>query len=238
MEVSIKKGPFSAQKVVKYIRMKQAPEILGGTAGKPPGCEVNRECSVFLGKAQLSAALQEGVVPKFNGRDALPFLPAERLRDLTSRVFNGEPGAHDAKLRFEPQDTKGAETPPNTTPVKNGSPEIKLKITKTYMNGKPLFESSICGDGAAAAAPPEGDGQEPESKARRSRKRSIKYDSALEQGLVEAAVGAEVASPADRKVFTAEVGAQGWQGSWGRGAGLAPDAPALLRQAARPPEPV
>ncbi|CAK6433357.1 unnamed protein product [Pipistrellus nathusii] len=196
MEFSIKKGAFSAQKVVKYLRMKQAPEILGSSAGKPAGCEVGRECSVFLGKASL----QEGVMPKFNGHDPLPFLPAEKLKDLTSRVFNGEPGAHDAKLRFEAQETKGAETPPHTTPVKNGSPEIKLKITKTYMNGKPLFESSICGDGAAAGAQAEGDGQEPEGKARRSRKRSIKYDSVLGQDLVEAAEGAEVASPSDRKI--------------------------------------
>ncbi|XP_059533444.1 histone-lysine N-methyltransferase NSD2 [Myotis daubentonii] len=200
MEVSTRKGPVSAQKGVTCVRMKQAPEILGGPAGKPPGCDVNRECSVLLGKAPLSASLQEGVVQKFNGHDALPFLPAERLKDLTSRVFNGEPGAHDAKLRLEPQETKGAETPPHTTPIKNGSPEIKLKITKTYMNGKPLFESSICGDGAAAAAQPEGNGQEPESKARRSRKRSIKYDSALEPGLAEAAVGAEAPSPSDRKI--------------------------------------
>ncbi|XP_070256514.1 histone-lysine N-methyltransferase NSD2 isoform X2 [Myotis yumanensis] len=200
MELSIRKGPLPAQKAVKCVRMKQAPEVLGGSAGKPPGCDVSRECSVFLGKAPLSAGLQEGVVQKFNGHEALPFLPAERLKDLTSRVFNGEPGAHDAKLRFEPQETKGAETPPHTTPIKNGSPEIKLKITKTYMNGKPLFESSICGDGAAAAAQPEGNGQEPESKGRRSRKRTIKYDSALEPGLAEAAVGAEAASPADGKI--------------------------------------
>lgn len=242
MEVSIKKGPFSAQKVVKCIRMKQAPEILGGSAGKPPGCDVNRECSVFLGKAPLSASLQEGVVQKFNGHDALPFLPAERLKDLTSRVFNGEPGAHDAKLRFEPQETKGAETPPHTTPIKNGSPEIKLKITKTYMNGKPLFESSICGDGAAAAAQPGGNGPEPESKARRSRKRSIKYDSALEPGLAEAAVGAEAASPSDRKVFTAGVrAAQGTprgrrhvQGP--RGAGWCPGAASFRPHS--PAEPV
>lgn len=217
--------------------MKQAPESLGGSAGKPPGCDVNRECSVLLGKAPLSASLQEGVVQKFNGHDALPFLPAERLKDLTSRVFNGEPGAHEARLRFEPQETKGAETPPHTTPIKNGSPEIKLKITKTYMNGKPLFESSICGDGAAAAAQPGGNGQEPESKARRSRKRSIKYDSALEPGLAEAALGAEAPSPSDGKVFTAGSGQRrephedaaraGAAGSWVVAQAWLPGAPAL-----------
>ncbi|PNJ23536.1 NSD2 isoform 9 [Pongo abelii] len=138
---------------------------------------------------------------KFNGHDALPFIPADKLKDLTSRVFNGEPGAHDAKLRFESQEMKGIGTPPNTTPIKNGSPEIKLKITKTYMNGKPLFESSICGDSAADVSQSEENGQKPENKARRNRKRSIKYDSLLEQGLVEAALVSKISSPSDKKLL-------------------------------------
>ncbi|XP_008016320.1 histone-lysine N-methyltransferase NSD2 isoform X2 [Chlorocebus sabaeus] len=200
MEFSIKQSPLSVQSVVKCIKMKQAPEILGSANGKTPSCEVNRECSVFLSKAQLSSSLQEGVMQKFNGHDALPFIPADKLKDLTSRVFNGEPGAHDAKLRFESQETKGIGTPPNTTPIKNGSPEIKLKITKTYMNGKPLFESSICGDSAADASQSEENGQKPEHKARRNRKRSIKYDSLLEQGLVEAALVSKISSPSDKKI--------------------------------------
>ncbi|XP_028348241.1 histone-lysine N-methyltransferase NSD2 isoform X4 [Physeter macrocephalus] len=200
MEFSIKESPLSVPKVVKCVKMKQAPEILGNTNGKTPNCEVSRECSVFLSKAQLSAGLQEGVVQKFNGHDALPFIPAERLKDLTSRVFNGDPGAHDARLRLESQEMKGLGTPPDTTPVKNGSPEIKLKITKTYMNGKPLFESSICGDGAAAVSQSEENGQKPENKVRRSRKRSIKYDSLLEQGLVEAALVSRVSGPSEKKI--------------------------------------
>ncbi|XP_042841068.1 histone-lysine N-methyltransferase NSD2 isoform X1 [Panthera tigris] len=180
--------------------MKQAPETLGSTNGKSQNCEVNRECSVFLSKAQLSTSLQEGVMQKFNGHDALPFIPSEKLKDLTSRVFNGEPGAHDARLRFESQEVKALGTPPSTTPIKNGSPEIKLKITKTYMNGKPLFESSICGDSAAAVSQSEEHGQKPENKARRNRKRSIKYDSLLEHGLVEAALVSRISSPSDKKV--------------------------------------
>ncbi|XP_074176300.1 histone-lysine N-methyltransferase NSD2 isoform X2 [Rhinolophus sinicus] len=203
MEVSVRKGPLSVPKAVKCMRMKQAPELLGSASGKPASCDMNRECSVFLGKAQLSASLQDGVMHKFNGHEALPFLPAEKLKlkDLTSRVFNGEPGAHDAKLRFESPEVKGGMgTPPNATPVKNGSPEIKLKITKTYMNGKPLFESSICGDGAAAVSQLEENGQKAENKARRNRKRSIKYDSLLEQGLVEAALVSRTSSPAERKI--------------------------------------
>lgn len=200
MEFSIRKSPLSVQKVVKCMKMKQAPEILGSANGKTQNCEVNHECSVFLSKAQLSNSLQEGVMQKFNGHDALPFLPAEKLKDLTSCVFNGEPGTHDTKLCFETQEVKGIGTPPNTTPIKNGSPEIKLKITKTYMNGKPLFESSICGDGAADMSQSEENGQKSDNKTRRNRKRSIKYDSLLEQGLVEAALVSKISSPEDKKI--------------------------------------
>ncbi|XP_048876476.1 histone-lysine N-methyltransferase NSD3-like isoform X1 [Brienomyrus brachyistius] len=36
--------------------------------------------------------------------------------------------------------------PSQPVPKKTGSPEIKLRITKTYQNGRELFESSLCGD--------------------------------------------------------------------------------------------
>lgn len=200
MDFSIKRSSQLLTQKINYIKMKQVPEILGNTNGKPQNCEVNRECSVYLGKTQLSATLQEGVIQKYNGHETLPFIPADKLKDLTSRVFNGESGAQDAKLRFEPQEIKGVGTPPNTTPIKNGSPEIKLKITKTYMNGKPLFESSICGDNGADVSQAEENEQKPANKERRSRKRSIKYDSLLEQGLVETALVSKSSSTTEKKV--------------------------------------
>ncbi|NXY91422.1 NSD2 methyltransferase, partial [Alcedo cyanopectus] len=199
MDFSIKRSSQLLTQKINYIKMKQVPEILGNANGKSQNCEVNRECSVYLGKAQLSATLQEGVMQKYNGHEALPFIPADKLKDLTSRVFNGESGAQDAQLRFEPQEIKGVGTPPNTTPIKNGSPEIKLKITKTYMNGKPLFESSICGDNGADVSQSEENEQKPASKERRSRKRSIKYDSLLEQGLVEAALVSKTSNTTEKK---------------------------------------
>ncbi|XP_071303367.1 histone-lysine N-methyltransferase NSD2 isoform X5 [Agelaius tricolor] len=199
MDFSIKRSSQLLAQKINCIKMKQVPEILGNTNGKPQNCEVNRECSVYLGKAQLSATLQEGVMQKYNGHETLPFIPADKLKDLTSRVFNGESGAQDAKLRFEPQEIKGVGTPPNTTPIKNGSPEIKLKITKTYMNGKPLFESSICGDNGADVSQSEENEQKPANKERRSRKRSIKYDSLLEQGLVETALVSKTSSTTEKK---------------------------------------
>lgn len=190
------------KKSVNHIKMKQVPEILGSATGKTQNCEVSRECSVYLGKTHLSAALQEDVVPKYNGHDGLPFIPAEKLKDLTSRVFNGESGAQDTKLRFESQDIE-AGTPPNTTPAKNGSPEIKLKITKTYMNGKPLFESSICGDNGIDISPVEENQKKPGNKQRRNRKRSIKYDSVLEQQerFGGAALNSKTSSPSGEKVL-------------------------------------
>ncbi|MBN3316447.1 NSD3 methyltransferase, partial [Atractosteus spatula] len=44
--------------------------------------------------------------------------------------------------------TAAATSPPSppATPKKTSSPEIKLKIIKTYQNGRELFESSLCGD--------------------------------------------------------------------------------------------
>ncbi|XP_075713129.1 histone-lysine N-methyltransferase NSD2 isoform X2 [Rhinoderma darwinii] len=153
--------------------MKQVPHIIPNPTVKPSTPEVSRECSVFLGRAQISTTIQEGVIQKLNGHDALPFLPTDKLKDLTSRVFNGESGAQEAKVRIDAQEIQGIETPPNTTPTKNGSPEIKLKITKTYMNGKPLFESSICGEQGEEAPKPE----ETETKVKRGRKRkSIKFE--------------------------------------------------------------
>ncbi|XP_060542463.1 histone-lysine N-methyltransferase NSD2 [Pantherophis guttatus] len=192
------------KKGANHIKMKPVPEILGGPTGKPPGCEVNRECSVYLGKSHLSATLQDDVLPKYNCHDALPFIPVEKLQDLTSRVFNGESGTQDAKLRFESQEVREAGTTPNTTPAKNGSPEIKLKITKTYMNGKPLFESSICGDSVLEVTQAEQREPNPGSKEKRSRKRSIKYDSLLERGFVEAALLSSSSGSSDEKISAEE----------------------------------
>ncbi|XP_062832046.1 histone-lysine N-methyltransferase NSD2 isoform X2 [Anolis carolinensis] len=181
-----------------HIKMKQVPEILGNATVKTQNCEVNRDCSVYLGKTHLSTTLQEDVMPKYNGHDALPFIPADKLKDLTSRVFNGESGTQDSKLHFESRDIKEAGTPPNTTPIKNGSPEIKLKITKTYMNGKPLFESSICGDNGIEVPQVEESEKKTSNKERRNRKRSNRYDSLLEQDFVEASSVSNASSPSEK----------------------------------------
>ncbi|KAG6935895.1 Wolf-Hirschhorn syndrome candidate 1 [Chelydra serpentina] len=68
------------------------------------------------------------------------------------------------------------------------------------MNGKPLFESSICGDSGTAVSQSEENEQKPANKERRNRKRNIKYDSLLEQGLVEAALVSKTSSPSEKKI--------------------------------------
>ncbi|XP_073467023.1 histone-lysine N-methyltransferase NSD2 isoform X1 [Aquarana catesbeiana] len=158
--------------------MKQTPHIIENSTVKAASIEMSRECSVYLSRTPISTSVQEGVIQKLNGHDALPFLPTDKLKDLTSRVYNGESGAREADVPVDSQETQGSETPPHTTPTKNGSPEIKLKITKTYMNGKPLFESSICGEQGEEAAKPE----ENEGKNKKERKRkSIKFDTSEEK---------------------------------------------------------
>ncbi|XP_072262668.1 histone-lysine N-methyltransferase NSD2 isoform X2 [Pyxicephalus adspersus] len=171
--------------------MKQAPHIIENPTVKAASVEMSRECSVFLSRTPITTAVQEGVIQKLNGHDALPFLPTDKLKDLTSRVYNGESGAHEADVPVDSQEAQGVETPPNTTPTKNGSPEIKLKITKTYMNGKPLFESSICGEQEETSKP-----EENESKIKKERKRkSIKFDTSEEKCDNEAD-----SAPADKSV--------------------------------------
>ncbi|KAM8938870.1 histone-lysine N-methyltransferase NSD2 isoform 2-T2 [Pelodytes ibericus] len=178
--------------------MKQGPHILATPPVKHSNPEVSRECSVFLGRAQISASLQEGVIQKLNGHDALPFLPPDKLKDLTSRVFNGESGAQEAKVLFDEPEIQGIGIPPSTTPTKNGSPEIKLKITKTYMNGKPLFESSICGEAGEEAANPEQAEEEKKSKRGRKRK-SIKFGTADEESSTESSAKSDPLDSSDIK---------------------------------------
>ncbi|XP_078534736.1 histone-lysine N-methyltransferase NSD2 [Lissotriton helveticus] len=175
--------------------MKPVPQILGNSALKIQHTEVNRDCSVYLSKAQISATLHDSVIQKLSPQDTLPFIQVEKLKDLTSCVLNGESGAEEATVRFEVPEIKPIETPPSTTPVKNGSPEIKLKITKTYMNGKPLFESSICGDNELDIQQLEEAGNP--AKERRSRKRSIQYDSILDDCLVQSTIASKLSGVAE-----------------------------------------
>uniref|UniRef100_UPI00358F1EFA histone-lysine N-methyltransferase NSD2-like n=1 Tax=Myxine glutinosa TaxID=7769 RepID=UPI00358F1EFA len=72
--------------------------------------------------------------------------PLAILQQAVAQMSNG------AGLQPEGQTPVHSTTPPSTPgrlqtcPSQSGSPEIKLRITKTYLDGKPLFESSLCGE--------------------------------------------------------------------------------------------
>ena len=62
-----------------------------------------------------------------------------------SEIPNTRP--HEILEKPSPQPPPPPPSVPQTViPKKTGSPEIKLKITKTIQNGRELFESSLCGD--------------------------------------------------------------------------------------------
>ncbi|XP_043918229.1 histone-lysine N-methyltransferase NSD2 [Protopterus annectens] len=166
--------------------MKQVPEILENNSGKTPNCELTADHTLLMEKAtaHLSVALQESVLQQFSNR-GLPFIAVDKLNDLTVRTAASGPSEN--KLEIVTEDPEGTGTP-DTTPKKSGSPEIKLKITKTYMNGKPLFESSICSDLVSEPSEIQAveDYVKSDVKEKRNRKKSIKYDSLLEQTAAQA----------------------------------------------------
>uniref|UniRef100_A0A3B3R460 Histone-lysine N-methyltransferase NSD3 n=1 Tax=Paramormyrops kingsleyae TaxID=1676925 RepID=A0A3B3R460_9TELE len=56
------------------------------------------------------------------------------------------PVVHEKPPPSTPPHPLAAVPPPSNLSKKTGSPEIKLKIIKTYHNGRELFESALCGD--------------------------------------------------------------------------------------------
>ncbi|KAG5848175.1 hypothetical protein ANANG_G00095680, partial [Anguilla anguilla] len=97
------------------------PEPLGGRKGRadkstdPAPLRSDPALLMDEAAAHLAVTLQDTVLQKMGGQHG-----HERLKDLTSRVLNGE------------QDK----------PAKLAAPELKLKITKLVPNGRPLFEPS------------------------------------------------------------------------------------------------
>ncbi|MBN3281304.1 NSD2 methyltransferase, partial [Polyodon spathula] len=162
------------------VSMKQVPEALGSRKNQM-ATEINADPAILMDKAaaQLAATLQEGVLHKINGHDPL----TETLKDLTSRVLNGEQDKV-ARLCVEPLVIKGTESPPqHTSPQKKSeSPEIKLKITKTVSNGKPRFKSCFCEDEAAVTvhATATEERKDGKNKGRMKRKRNLKFDQQVE----------------------------------------------------------
>nr|XP_032806735.1 histone-lysine N-methyltransferase NSD2-like isoform X4 [Petromyzon marinus] len=130
------------------------------------GPRATREGCVAAGAA---GATMEGIagpwgLPEENGRPmgkVNGHCPLVALQQAVAQIPNG------GEMESDPPGltvVAGCQTPPHSQPTPekaSGSPEIKLKITKTYFNGKALFESSLCGD---LVVTPEQPGQQQQPK--------------------------------------------------------------------------
>ncbi|XP_056103865.1 histone-lysine N-methyltransferase NSD3 isoform X2 [Rhinichthys klamathensis goyatoka] len=67
------------------------------------------------------------------------------------------------------------------TPKKTSSPEIKIKIIKTYQNGRELFESSLCGDLLQEFQSGEASRRRHEQKKEKRKKRSSRHGACHEE---------------------------------------------------------
>lgn len=145
------------------ISMKQPPESLSVRKG---GGDMSGEPALLMDKAaQLVATLQDGVLQKMAGHSHNNH-SHERLKDLTSRVLNGDQDALPKLCAPEPPMLKGAEAPAtNGTHQRNCTPhtEPELKVTIPQVVKQPLFEP-CCANGTSLAATSEGTISGPEER--------------------------------------------------------------------------
>nr|XP_046269427.1 histone-lysine N-methyltransferase NSD2 isoform X3 [Scatophagus argus] len=133
------------------ISMKQPPESLSVRKG---GGGMSSDPALLMDKAaaQLAATLQDGVLQKMANHSHNNH-SHERLKDLTSRVLNGDQDALPKLCAPEPPMLKGAEVPAtkgahqhNCTP----HTEPELKVTIPQVVHQPLLEPS-CANGTSLA---------------------------------------------------------------------------------------
>ncbi|XP_067100108.1 histone-lysine N-methyltransferase NSD2 [Osmerus mordax] len=148
------------------VSMKQPGEPLAGRRARG---DLGGDPTLLMDKAaaQLAATLQDSVLQKM----ATHSHGHERLKDLTSRVLNGDQEKLPKLCPPDPPILKGADTPPlhGSPPRKGASPELKLKITQMVAKGKAARFEPCCAEGPNLA--PEGLlGVADESKAGRKRR--------------------------------------------------------------------
>ncbi|XP_029350268.1 histone-lysine N-methyltransferase NSD2 [Echeneis naucrates] len=158
------------------ISMKQPPESLGVRKGRG---DVSSDPALLMDKAaaQLAATLQDGVLQKMAGHGHNNH-SHERLKDLTSRVLNGDQDTLPKLCAPEPPMLKGAEAPTTTgTHQHNCTPhtEPELKVTIPQVVKQPVFEP-CCANGTSLAMATEGtlSGPEKREDAKKRRGRSNK----------------------------------------------------------------
>ncbi|XP_039993675.1 histone-lysine N-methyltransferase NSD2 isoform X2 [Xiphias gladius] len=146
------------------ISMKQPPESLSVRKGRG---DMSSDPALLMDKAaaQLAATLQDGVLQKMAGHSHNNH-SHERLKDLTSRVLNGDQDTLPKLCAPEPPMLKGAEAPAtNGTHQHNCTPhtEHELKVTIPQVVKQPLFEP-CCANGTSLALSTEGTISGPEKR--------------------------------------------------------------------------
>uniref|UniRef100_I3K397 Nuclear receptor binding SET domain protein 2 n=1 Tax=Oreochromis niloticus TaxID=8128 RepID=I3K397_ORENI len=136
------------------ISMKQPPESLSVRKGRG---DMSSDPAMLMDKAaaQLAATLQDSVLQKMAGHNNHSH---DRLKDLTSRMLNGDQDSLPELCTPEPPMFKGAEAPAtNGTHQHNCTPhtEAELTVTIPQVVTQPLFEP-CCANGTSLATAAEG----------------------------------------------------------------------------------
>ncbi|XP_047466238.1 histone-lysine N-methyltransferase NSD2 [Mugil cephalus] len=152
------------------ISMKQPPESLSVRKGRG---DMGSDPVVLMDKAtaQLAATLQDSVLQKMAGHSHNNH-SHERLKDLTSRVLNGDQDTLPKLFTPEPPVLKCAEAPAtNGTHQHSCSPhaEPELKVTIPQVIMQPLLEPS-CANGTSLATTTEGAMSGPDERQDKKRK--------------------------------------------------------------------
>lgn len=163
------------------ISMKQPPECLSVRKG---GGDMSSDPTLLLDKAaaQFAATVQDGVLQKMAGHSHNNH-SHEKLKDLTSRVLNGDQDTLPVLCAPETPVIKSAEAPAtNGMHQHNCSPhtEAELEVTIPQVVKQPLFEPSIAnGTGFSTATEETIPGSEERQEAKKRRGRPLQPKSEL-----------------------------------------------------------
>uniref|UniRef100_A0A8D0DAX0 PWWP domain-containing protein n=1 Tax=Sander lucioperca TaxID=283035 RepID=A0A8D0DAX0_SANLU len=173
-----------ASKLSVHALMKQPPESLSVRKG---GGDMSSDPALLMDKAaaQLAATLQDGALQKVAGHSHNNH-SHERLKDLTSRVLNGDQDALPKLCAPEPPMLKGAEAPAtNGTHQHNCTPdtEHELKVMIPQVVEQPLFEP-CCANGTSLATATEGTISGPEKRKDSKKRRGGPHNPNLSSSVI------------------------------------------------------
>ncbi|XP_059497133.1 histone-lysine N-methyltransferase NSD3 isoform X4 [Stegostoma tigrinum] len=150
------------QQLIDSANMRQVPDVLNASSGIRD--DRGQSCEASLQQGFIFPASGADMIPPVtNGYSSVNMYEMPNKYPAYSQLPNGSANGYGTCRNISSTDSypggnymvkppevqEKAPSPPvpePVTPKKTGSPEIKLRITKTYHNGKALFESSLCGD--------------------------------------------------------------------------------------------